>query len=381
MFSLMEKKISCPHFPLCCSAWNGVNDQPFLKAKKFFKEHAEIDLALSVGSVTGWRTRAKLAVRRGENRPLIGLFISGTHDVCTIPHCAAHHPKINEAVAFLQRVVDNSLCYDEKTHRGELRYLQAVVERKSGTVQLTLVINARDEKRVHFWQLLSRTLFQQEPQLWHSIWLNIHPTASNTIFGKEWIHVVGKDVVWEEIAGVMIPFGPAHFGQANLEMFEKLLRDAQSWIPSELSAVELYAGVGVIGLFLAQKCTTVIMTEVVATARPYFELAKKNLVPSIQSRLTYHTLPAEKSLSFLEEADLLIVDPPRKGLDSAVIENSCSSKSLRYIAYISCNWDSFERDCTKLLASEWRIVQARSYLFFPGTNHLETFVVFAKTSG
>ena len=377
----MQKKISCPHFPLCCSVHNVVDETgaSFLKAKNFFKEWAAIDLVLSIGSVTGWRGRAKLAVRKGKGVPVIGLFTSGTHEVFSIPHCSAHHPKINEAVACVQQVLDNSVCYDEKTHRGELRYLQAVVERKSNTVQLTLVINAVDEKRIHFWRLFAHTLFQKG--LWHSMWLNIHTTTSNTIFGKEWIHVVGKDVVWEEIAGSAIPFGPAHFGQSNVEMFEQLIVDLRSWIPSGLSAVELYAGVGAIGLCLAQKCKAVLMTEVVGAARPYFELAKKKLEPSIQNKLIYHTLPAEKSFSFIEEADLLIVDPPRKGLDRAVIESIDGAKNLQYVAYVSCSWDSFERDCTQLLASGWRIAQAKSYLFFPGTDHIEILALFTKKSG
>src|SRR5262249_43932800 len=153
----------------------------------------------------------------------IGLFEKGSHLVLSIPNCQVHHPRINQAIAkFLEAFTQSGLtAYDEASHRGDLRYVQCVVERQSLKVQLTLVIN-RQKDALHAlkWRHFAQDLY--DSSFWHSIWLNFHDTRTNAIFGRYWEKVIGQEVIWEEIAGNNFAFGPSHFGQANLKMYEEL---------------------------------------------------------------------------------------------------------------------------------------------------------------
>ena len=355
-----------------CGCRENYSTPPLLyeKAKNYFETTWQLPLGYAQGHLTGWRSRSKLAVRAPGD---IGLFARGSHTVVNIPHCKAHHPQINEAVKKLKAL--NFTSYNEATGVGDLRYIQCVVERASGRVQLALVLNM--EKSNAFWQKLINELY--EPTFWHSIWCNYNTCRTNTIFGKHWEKVVGDDVVWEEIAGNKIAFGPSHFGQANLEMYEKLILDLQKEILPESTLSELYAGIGTIGLSMASICKEVRLVEVEPHAQSYFIMAKEQLAQPLQEKLIYQTEKAENALTLVEGATSCIVDPPRKGLGEALLHKLLAIKGLKQLAYISCDYTSLERDLA-VLPPNWRPTFAKSYLFFPGTNQIETLVIITHAS-
>jgi len=368
---MKEKTIGCRHFPACsgCVYDSCVNPpEKYLEAKKYFATSWQLELALTEGEVRHWRTRAKLAVCAPDS---IGLFAKGTHSVLPIPHCQVHHPKINEAVARLLEAFRkaNLTAYDEKTKTGDLRYIQCLVERKSEKVQLSLVLNRK--KMPPEWLHFLNTLF--EPIFWHSIWCNFNDKPINTIFSPSWQHIAGQEEIWEEIAGLEIAFGPSHFGQANLAIYESLVYDIQNNVPAKAKVVELYAGIGVIGLALAKNCSSVLLCEVESHAKHYFEKALAKLPALEKQRLSYKVAKAESCLEFLQGADVCVVDPPRKGLGKELLERILETPSLKQLVYVSCEWKSLERDL-ETLPSLWKVTKAQSYLFFPGTNQIETVV-------
>lgn len=370
-----EKIIGCRHFPACSGClYNSCETPPekYVEAKNYFAINWQLDLPLIQGDVRQWRTRAKLAVRAPN---AIGLFEKGSHKVLPIPHCQVHHQKINEAVArFLEAFKASSLsAYNEKTQQGDLRYLQCVVERRTQKVQLTLVLNRNDATPE--WQALAKSLF--EPTFWHSIWFNFNDKPTNIIFGRSWEKVLGLDEIWEEIAEIEVAFGPSHFGQANLAIYEKLVYDIQDNVLANSQAVELYAGIGVIGLALAKKCSSVILAEVESHAKTYYEKAFAKLSPQEQSRLSYHVAKAEECLALLDGAQVCVVDPPRKGLGTELLHRLLKTPSLQQLIYVSCEWHSLMRDL-QALPEDWKVNKASSYLFFPGTNQIETLAFLEK---
>jgi 23S rRNA (uracil1939-C5)-methyltransferase len=372
---MKEKIIGCRHFSLCSGCVYDSCVKPpeqYEEARKYFDNSWHIELPLIQGDVRHWRGRAKLAVRAPDR---IGLFEKGSHNVLPIPHCQVHHPKINHAVErFLQAFRQAKLsAYDEKTKKGDLRYIQCLVERRTQKVHLSLVLNRTEANEA--WYSFVKNLF--EPTFWHSIWFNFNDKPTNTIFGRCWEKVVGQEEIWEEIAGLEVAFGPSHFGQANLAIYEKLVYEIEKNVMPDSRAVELYAGIGVIGLVLARKCSHVLLCEVESHAKSYFEKALAKLAPSHQARLCYKVAKAEECLNLLEGAAVCVVDPPRKGLGPDLMQRILQTPSLEQLIYVSCNWRSLERDLQALPAN-WTVAKATSYLFFPGTNQIETVAFLSK---
>ena len=178
--------------PCCFIKENILNPPIFNEMESFFKDK---DVAFSQfsGATAGWRMRAKLAVRGSVKNPLIGLFKEGTHEVVPIPNCPMHHPSINKAVS---QVKDAMIAcgvhpYQESRNKGLVRYLQLAVEETTGLVQLTLVVFASELQK----EIKELVAFLKKDPIWHSIWVNFHPTPSNRIWGDTWSLLFGKVIL------------------------------------------------------------------------------------------------------------------------------------------------------------------------------------------
>ena len=347
------------------------------RAASFFSGLGIGGYFLQTGCPTGWRTRAKLAVRRQRGKLECGLFRRGSHEVFSIPHCVVHHPKINEALPDLFSLSPH-LAYDELSGEGQLRYVQLMVERHSGRVQLTLVLHLPnlESSQVRDWEDWARSLYAQNPLRWHSFWINLQPKSTNTIFGPQWKHICGEPLIWEQICGQQIPLLPSHFSQANLGMFEQLLGDLLHRLPEGQRIVDLYGGMGVIGCVVAPKCRSVTVVERDASAQEPFLEAKKRLPAGVD--IQHIVGDVGEVLDVLNEATTVIVDPPRKGLPLSVVQALGEKEQIQTLFYISCHFHTLERDAQLLLEKGFSISFARSYLFFPGTDQIETLVCFEK---
>lgn len=378
--------INCPHFGTCsgCKLDTDVASLPiFVEAQKFFLDFGFNQFSLQAGNPTHWRCRAKLAVRGDSSSPSIGLFEEGTHSVVDIPDCKVHHPAINRAVEVVRAwIIKNQIrLYQESNGQGILRYLQFVVERSTGRVQAVFVVNLREDdtqSKALLVRLLSH-LWEGLPDLWHSIWINFNPTIKNAIFSPRWTFLFGEKWLEEAVCGVKISLHPGSFFQANIEMFEKLLLRLRDFVPQGTSLIEYYAGCGAIGLSLVELCRQITFVEIVPLAKESFEETKKTLSQSMTERLNYLCKDSQAAVGLLlKQPDLVIVDPPRKGLDSLLLKALCNTQHPFRLIYISCGWESFTRDCARLLSNGWSLVHAEAFLFFPGSDHLEVLAVFER---
>lgn len=356
--------IDCVHFGPCsgCTLSKGVNHPPIWRAMQEYFPFS----SLEVGSICGWRTKAKLAVRGTSDRPIIGLFRAGTHEAMEIPHCKVHHPAINRAVAVLVQAVreEQIAPYDEK--KGLLRYIQCLVDLKTDKIQLTLVWNS-SHQTAPMVRLADRLL---QSDLWHSIWFNFQPAITNRIFGDSWHHHFGEPFLYQTLGPLQIPFHPASFSQAHWSLFEQLAAEVVSWIPDQARLLEIYSGVGAMGLWAASRCKTVDLIE----SNPFASLSF--LVIKAPQNVHFHCLDAQEATVFLPRADCVIVDPPRKGVDRDLI-NALKNWRGRLI-YVSCDFGSFQRDVQLLREAGWVLKRAKGYLLFPGTDHVEIAAVLEK---
>lgn len=372
----------CPHFKECAGCREHLSSQPpsiWEEVVSFFLP--TIHPNLQMGSPLHWRHRAKLAVRGTVEHPLIGLFKRSSHEVVTIPSCLVHHPRLNQAFekVRLWMCQHGILPYDEKNRQGELRYVQGVVQRESGLVQLSFVLNFnKKSSQTHRWLTFLHQLGEKQPAFWHSLWINFNDQSTNTIFGQDWSRVWGQEHLWEQFGEVAICYGPASFGQANLPLFERMLIRIRDLLPKKACVAEFYAGVGVIGLTLAAECQWVRCSEINPHAEAYFNLSRVRLPDSLASRLTFFSGATQQALFILNAATTVIVDPPRKGLDHHLFDALKQASTVQQLIYISCGWESFKMDCQRLCADGWKIESVDGYLFFPGSNHIELLVCFEK---
>lgn len=359
----------CKNKP-CCSSFS----EDFSEVTQFFK-NLTVPFSLQTGTLCGWRIRSKLAVRGTKEAPLIGLFKEHSHDVYEIPICAAHHPHINQAVSFIKKWMISYKIppYQEKGHLGLLRYLQFVVERKTGRVQASFVISSHESEG--FKEHLKKLLTESPENFWHSLWINKNPHPLNTIFSPDWERVFGPEWLEEEIAAVPAAFLPGSFGQANLEMFEKLIASIDDSLEKGDVLGEFYAGIGIIGLALAKKFQKVIFSESNPESQRCFDHMLASLDPS---KLDYRLGNSLQALDILNEVDVVIVDPPRKGLGATFLNALQGTSRPKTLVYVSCGWPSFVRDVQILIENGWKIEKAEGYLFFPGTPHLETLCILRK---
>lgn len=379
-FSTSSSFLSCSHFPLCsgCEMQGCVAHPPVEEEVKsfFLSINPSLVVPLYVGEVTGWRTRSKLAVRGSALDPKIGLFRRGTHEVVAIPDCPLHHPAINKAYCALrEKMVEKKLApYEEGKLAGLIRYLQFAVERKSRRVQLTVIVNrsGKDplvEKFVK--QLYTERMFL-------GIWVNYQAESTNRIFGHKWELVAGEPYLWEKLGGVDCAFHPACFIQAHLSLFEQILESIRQSILPNSRIVEFYAGIGVIALSLARLSSEIVCSEVNPYAEECFHLSRLLLTREVQKKVSFVSGKAGENVHLIEGAEVVIVDPPRKGIDPPLLDALLAASHLKQIIYLSCYFPSFKRDSEKLVNQGWRVEKAEGYLLFPGTDHVEVLSVWRK---
>jgi tRNA/tmRNA/rRNA uracil-C5-methylase (TrmA/RlmC/RlmD family) len=325
-----------------------------------------------VGSAVGHRHRARLMVRGRPASPKVGIFQAGTHRIVDTPRCAVHHPRINEVAAILKRAMraTGSEPYVDRPHRGRVRAVQVVVERKSEQVQVVLV--TRDDNSAAAEPLLD--VFEGELAAMgrHSLWWNGQPDRSNVILGPHWQHRVGPDAVRESIGGAEVFFPPAAFGQANLPLADRLVSEVHEWVGDAERVVEWYAGCGAIGLGLLASGRRVDFNEQSPASLEGLRRGVDALGPAAAARAAIFPGSAGDFARLAPGGSTGIVDPPRRGLDPGLCAALAEEPPARLI-YVSCGLESFERDVERLLApGHLRLSRLRPYALFPYTHHIET---------
>ena len=374
------KDITCSLFPRCsgCKLQKNVRLPPVWKEITDFFEQKNIIAELVSREITEYRSKAKLAVRGSTTFPQIGLFMEGTHKVMDMPFCPLHYPIMDKATALIkEKMVQYEIVpYEESGSKGCLRYIQMMVNRKTNKLQLSLVVNGENlsEKEFKFIQDI-----YESGSFWHSIWVNFLPGSTNTILGNNWKLLHGEEEFWQELLGIDFYFHPSCFSQAHLSVFEEMLKYIDFLVPKASSVLELYAGVGCIGLYLAQKASKVVLVESSIKAQECFEKTASKLSEEISRKCTFFSSSVEDMIFPIEKIDILIVDPPRKGLSKKCKEKINLLQPTQLI-YVSCGPISFIRDSKELLEKGWILNKARGFLLFPGTDHAEIIASFTRSS-
>ncbi|TNE51434.1 MAG: class I SAM-dependent RNA methyltransferase [Deltaproteobacteria bacterium] len=377
---LMEPR-ECSHRPPCpgCPAWGEVGIAPEAEEKLLgLMELAGLESLLPVveGQPYEYRHRARSAVRGRVRSPKMGIFAKGTHQIVDIPRCAVHHPCINEVIRGMKAGIRavGLQPYIEKSHKGWLRYVQLVVERSSQTVQLVLVGNTAEPD---LFEPLAQHLWNAGLPL-HSVWWNGNPERTNTIFGPLWHRFFGPEMVVETIGGASVFFPPGAFGQSNLNLADFMVAQVTEWIPPTSRVAEFYAGVGAFGLGLLRRGATVLFNEVSPAGIHGLRVGLEQQEPDAQERASVHVGPAGDHANLVQDCDVVLVDPPRKGLDEALLQELIQHPPETFV-YVSCGLDAFVREAQQILESgSMQLVELIAVALFPHTEHVETMARFVR---
>jgi tRNA/tmRNA/rRNA uracil-C5-methylase (TrmA/RlmC/RlmD family) len=336
------------------------------------------EISVVSGSTTAFRLRARLAIRGRLNSPKIGLFELGTHRVVHIPNCSVHHPLINRVAGVVRRaLVDAGIsCYSEKAGLGLARYLQVVVERSSQTAQVVLVANSPTlEPLGGLFALLRERLGANL----HSLWFNENRGPSNTILGPEFTWVYGKASVVERFGGAAVHYPPGAFGQNNLDVAEALIGELRREVPRGARVAEFYAGVGAIGLSLVDQVSELHMNEVGEQSLAGLTLGLAGLDAPTRAKVGVVPGPAGAGCAAADGMDMVIADPPRKGLDPELLDFLCRSPPERFL-YVSCGLDSLLTDAQRLTGGgHLRLRRLTAFNLMPFTEHVETLACFERS--
>jgi 23S rRNA (uracil1939-C5)-methyltransferase len=329
------------------------------------------------GANTAFRHRARLAIRGRLGSPKLGLFELGTHRVVHIPNCVVHHPLINRVASVVRRaLVDARLTsYSDTAHAGRARYLQVVVERASQTAQVVLVGNsATPEPFAACFELIRERLGGEL----HSLWWNGNSERANTILGGDWSHVCGPASVVEHFGGARVHYPPGAFGQNNLAVAERIISQVRAELPEGARVAEFYAGVGAIGLSVLARVSELRLNEVSPASLLGLRLGLAELKAAERAKISVVPGAAGEASAAAEGADVVIADPPRKGLDRELTQMLCEQPPARFI-YVSCGLESFLSDVQRLTErGALRLRALTAFNLMPFTEHVETVARFER---
>lgn len=372
---------TCPHRPPCpgCPRFGNPGlDAPALAALGLLAAaHGLPPPTVHAGPTAGFRHRARLAVRGRMDAPRIGLFAAGSHDVVQVPRCSVHHPLINEVAAALRTAImaTRTPCFSDRAHAGLLRYLQVVVERRSRAAQVTLVINSEDAAPA---MPLCNALQDLLGERLHSLWLNCNTGRGNSILGPRFEHVAGPATVVESFGGSEVYYPPGAFGQNNLDMAEQLIGQLRAAVPAGSRVLECHAGVGAIGLSVLERASTVAFNELAPASLEGLALGVAALPEARRASIEVLPGPASVATAHVSGADVAIVDPPRKGLEPALLGALAASPPARLL-YVSCSLPALTRDMARLTSGgALRLEQLDAWNLMPFTPHVEVVAQFGR---
>ena len=373
---------SCPHRPPCpgCPRFGepGIGAAARGALESLAHAHGLPEVPVVSGRTSGFRLRARLAIRGRLGSPKPGLFELGTHRVVHIPNCSVQHPLINRVAAVVRRALVEArvTCYSDGAHLGIARYLQVVVERSSQTAQVVIVANSATPEPLAVCLDLIRERLGNEL---HSLWFNANLERANSILGPSFQNWCGPETVVEHFGGAAVHYPPGAFGQNNLDTAQSIIEHVRAQIPQGAQVTEYYAGVGAIGLSVLARAGQLRMNEVGAHSLRGLELGLAQLDSPDRAKISVVPGPAGAACLAASGSSVVIADPPRKGLDPELTEYLGERPPERFL-YVSCGLESLLSDTARLTSrGRLRLRALNAFNLLPFTEHVETVAHFERT--
>ena len=270
------------------------------------------------------------------------------------------------------------LIYDEEKHSGKIRHLYLRVGEKTGEVMVCVVVNG---KNFPHQDELFNSIIEKYPQV-KSIVINVNKAKTNVILGYENIVVYGKESITDILCDLKFELSPLAFYQVNRTQAERLYEKAREYaaLSGDEVLIDLYCGTGTIGLSMANDCKELIGVEIIDKA---IDNAKKNAENNGIKNARFICGDAEKAALELKKEgitpDVIVVDPPRKGLSEKLIETIVQMSPKR-VVYVSCDPATLGRDLKLFEELQYFVKEITPVDLFPRTAHCESVVRLSRST-
>ena len=324
-----------------------------------------------------YRNKAQYPVSVKKGRAVAGFYKAGTHEVVENRRCLILPEESDRVKDIVMDYVNQYrvMPYNETEHKGLLRHIYVRRGAVSGQVLVCLVING---KRIPRPEVLIQRL--QAVPGFTTLVLSSNTKKGNSILGDEFITLYGPGYIEDTLCGLTFRLSPRSFYQVNHHQAQRLYEAAisQAQITKSDTVLDLYCGVGTITLAMAKAAGRVIGVEVIPQA---VEDAKDNARRNGIENAEFFCGDAGQAALELEKqgikADVVVVDPPRKGLNADTIE-ALHRFSPRRIVYVSCDPATLARDVALLKERGYRVENALACDLFPRTAHVESVVCLVR---
>ena len=339
---------------------------------KTLKNKLQVQETVGMENPFHYRNKAQypLGINK-EGQPVIGVFANRTHEVIPMEKCLIQNAQSEEIAKFILEFIkqNNISIYNEQTSKGLFRHIVIKVGIKTNQIMCVLVVNG---KAIPKEDTLIEELIAKFPQI-KTIVKNINVKNTNVVLGQENINIYGDGYIEDKLGDYIFKISPLSFYQVNPIQAEKLynLGVEMAQISKNDTVFDLYCGIGTISLFMAKYAKKVYGIEIVKEA---VDAANENAVLNKVDNTEFFAGDVEIVLDELinkngVRADIVMFDPPRKGLDKNSINNILKIKPKK-IVYISCNPATLVRDLAEFEDS-YEIKTIVPVDMFPWTSHVE----------
>ncbi len=324
---------------------------------------------IGMGIPYNYRNKAQYPCQNGK----IGFYSARTHSLVENVTCLIEDEEADKLAkrAFELLMQSHNECYNEKENSGNIRHIMVRVGKNSGEQMLVIITKNKEIKGI---DAILDTLKNEFTNL-VSIIQNINDKPTNVIMGKKCITLLGTDTIVDKLGDFYFKISPLSFYQVNPVQTEALYYTAieMADLKGTETAFDLYCGIGTISSFLSTKCKKVYGVEVVPEA---IEDAKENAKLNNISNVEFRCGTAEDLIPQMYEkeqirADVVFVDPPRKGCDQVLLDTIIKMKPEKMV-YVSCNVATLGRDLKYLIENGFKLKKVQPVDQFPQTGHCES---------
>ena len=391
---LPEGEAFC-HAPASCGGcvYRHITYTHELELKQSYVKHAfikaglpdvEVEAVQTTGKLCGYRNKAQYPFGRNKNGICVGFYAAKSHTLIPSDACPMQPKLFSEVAAWVCRHAEREgwTVYDEETRKGLLRHLYLRYGEGTDQLMVCLVLNGKflPDARPFIDGLTAA--FPQTV----SVMLNFNTKNTNVVLGEEYRLLFGTPYIEDVLCGKTFRISPQSFYQVNHDGAELLytLAAERTGMSGQGTLLDLYCGIGSIGLSMAERAERLVGIEIVESA---VQCARENAARNGVHNAVFScgdASDAEKLLDAAErdygkiDADVVILDPPRKGSTPELITYLCNTRKTPRIVYVSCDPDTLARDCALFRELGYEIGTVTPVDMFPRTGHVETVVLLSQ---
>ncbi|SFE64210.1 23S rRNA (uracil1939-C5)-methyltransferase [Bacillus sp. OV194] len=320
-----------------------------------------------------WRYRNKAQVPVGERdgRLITGFYQKRSHEIVEMDSCIITGDTADDAIQAVKDILNKYgiSAYEEKRHKGIIRHIIARYGKTTNELMIVLVTNGKELPNRN---RIVDDIVSALPQI-KSVVQNVNTRRTNVIFGDETKVLWGSEYIYDYIGDIKFAISARSFYQINPQQTKVLYDQALKYaeLTGDETVIDAYCGIGTISLFLAQKAKKVYGVEIVPEA---IEDARRNAELNGLDNTEFAAGESEVVIPALKEQgitpDVIVVDPPRKGCDEALIQTIIEMKPKR-VVYVSCNPSTLARDLRILEDGGFKTLEVQPVDMFPQTTHVE----------